>query len=434
MAELAINGGSKEATLHAPNWPQVGEEEIEAVVAALRKSKEDGSYLCSAAGGGPTEEFEKQFADFMGGEYATCTCGGGPALHIAVMAAGVEAGDEVIVSPYTWGQTVSCILQQNAIPIYADIDPKTYTLDAESVEAKISPYTKAIVVVHIYGHPADMDPIMEVARKHGLQVIEDCAQATGALYKGRRVGTIGDFGCFSIGDGKQMIGGEGGLLLTNEERSYELANVFGQHPSRQHKTVKDPDLRHYIDSLIYTYRIHPVAPVIAGVQLKYLDKWNSERRANHGLLSKGLEEVPGIEPVYVSPDCEHVYHQYSPSFVSEEVEGVSKRTYVRALAAEGVPIGTGYVGAPIHLRPRMQDKKYFFGKGYPWTCAQREIVYRAGDCPVAEDRCARTELSIGGGPRWLGDQSELVKQILRAFHKVTDNLEALRKLERSVDT
>ncbi len=268
MAKLAIEGGQKEVTLNSPHWPMVGEEEIQAVVGALHKSQSDSSYLCSAGGGGPTREFEEKFAAFMGTKYAMCTCGGGPALHIAVMAAGVESGDEVIVSPYTWGQTVSCILQQNAIPIYADIDPDTYTLDAKSIEEKISPYTKAIVVVHIYGHPADMDPIMEVARRHNLKVIEDVAQATGAIYKGRRVGTIGDFGCFSIGNGKQMSGGEGGVLLTNDEQAYELANAVGLHPARQGGIVKDSELRHYMDSLIYTYRIHPLATVIADVPHK----------------------------------------------------------------------------------------------------------------------------------------------------------------------
>jgi len=432
MAKLAIEGGEKEVTLSPPNWPQVGEEEIEAVVAALRKSAEDWEYLCSARGGGPTAEFERTFAEFMGAEYGLCTCGGGPALHVAVMAAGVESGDEVIVSPYTWGQTVSCILQQNAIPVFADIDLRTYNLDPKSVEERISPYTKALVVVHIYGHPADMDALNAVAEKHGLLVIEDCAQATGAKYKGRRVGTLGHLGCFSIGDGKQIIGGEGGVLLTNDCDLFEEALMFGQHPLRQSWQVENEERKKWMDSLIYTYRIHPLAAVIAGVQLRYLDQWNAERRANYELLSEGLKDVPGIEPVYVAPDCEHVYHIYSPTFVPEEVEGISRDTYIEALQAEGVPIGHGYVRTPIHLRPRMQEKRWFFGRGYPWAAGRREIVYRPGDCPVAEHRCAETELTLGGGPRWRGDQSALVRQILNAFHKVAENLDVLRRRERDL--
>lgn len=429
MSKLAIEGGPKTVTLSSPPWPVVGDAEIDAVVAAMRNSPKSWEYLCSAAGGGPTAEFEKAFGEFMGAEHAMCTSGGGPALHIAVMAAGVEAGDEVIVTPYSWGQSVSCVLQQNAIPVFADIDPKTYALDAASIEACVSPYTKAIVVVHLYGHPADMDAIMAVARKHDLKVVEDCAQATGALYKGRRVGTIGDFGCFSIGDGKQLIGGEGGVLLTNDSRGYELANAVGQHPARQSSQVHDPELKRLTDSLIYTYRIHPLAAVIAEQQIPLLDGWNAERRANHERLWDGLADIPGVEPVGVAEDCVHVYHMGSPTFAPEEVEGVSRETYVKALGAEGVPIGMGYVRTPIHLRPRIQEKITFFGKGYPWTCAQRDVNYAVGDCPVAEARCANTELTLGGGPAWRGDQSPLVDQILDAFEKVTANLDALRAME-----
>ncbi len=184
-----------------------------------------------------------------------------------------------------------------------------------------------------------------------------------------------------------------------------------------------------MDSLIYTYRIHPLAAVIAQEQLPHLDTWNAERRANHERLWDGLASIPGVDPVTVAPDCEHVYHMGSPSFAPDDVEGVSRATYVKALAAEGVPIGMGYVGTPIHLRPRMQEKNYFFGKGYPWTCAQRDVTYAAGDCPVAEARCANTELTLGGGPSWRGDQSALVDQILGAFEKVTADLDGLRSLE-----
>jgi dTDP-4-amino-4,6-dideoxygalactose transaminase len=431
MSTLAIDGGEKAVTLNTGEpWPRAGEEEIEAVVAALRKSREDWEYLCSARGGGPTAEMEQRWAEFMGARFCMATNSGGAALHIAVMAAGVQAGDEVIVSPYTWGQTVSCILQQCAIPVFADIDPETYTLDPADVERKITPYTKAIVVVHLYGHPADMDGIMAVARKHGLKVIEDCAQATGAIYKGRRVGTLGDFGCFSLGDGKQISAGEGGCLLTNDEDLYEEALMVGQHPMRQGWQVKSEERRKWMDSLIYTYRIHPLSAVMIMQQLPHLDAWNAQRRRNHELLTEGLKDIPGIKGVKVADGCEHVYHQYSPTFVPEEVEGVSREVYVKALAAEGVPISLGYVRTPIYLRPRFQQKNYFYGKGLPWSLSQRPIEYRPGDCPVAEHRCAHVELSSGGGPRWLGDQSALVRQILNAFEKVTGQRERLRELTK----
>jgi dTDP-4-amino-4,6-dideoxygalactose transaminase len=431
MAKLALFGGEKTVTRSPESWPRVGEEEIAAVVDALRKSSDDSRYLSAAGGGGPMEVFERNFAEFMGATMAMTTSGGGPALHIAVMAAGVQAGDEVIVSGYTWGQTVSCILQQNAIPVFADIDERTYNLDAATIESRITDSTRAIVVVHIYGHPADMDSIMAVAARHGLPVIEDCAQAVGAIYHGRRVGTIGHLGCHSIGDGKNMVGGEGGLLVTDDERLFELANLMGQHPARHGQVVKDENLRKYIDSLIYTYRIHPLAAVIANVQLRYLDQWNAERRRNADYLSRGLAEIPGIEPPYVAPGCEHVYHIYSPTFVASEVEGISRPRWVEAVAAEGVPISTGYVKVPVYLRPRHQEHAYFYGKGCPWNChlARRVAEYHRGDCPVTERRCAEQELTIGGSVAWLGDQTALLDQYLDAFRKVSENLDALRRAE-----
>lgn len=433
MPILAVNGGSKTVTLSPGSWPRIGEEEIAAVIEGLRRSAQDTNYISAPGGKGPVAEFEQAFASFMGSRFAMTTSGCGPALHIALMAAGVQAGDEVIVSPYSWGQTVSCILHQNAIPVFADIDSRTYTLDPASVESKITERTRAIVVVHIYGHPADMDPIMKIAQKRGLMVIEDNAQATGARYRGRRTGAIGHLGCFSIGDGKNIMGGEGGVLLTNDERLYRRANLMGQHPARHHEIVKDdPELSPYVDSLIYTYRIHPVSCMICGVQLRHLDEWNAQRRANAEFLSAGLREIPGIEPPHVAPDCEHVYHIYSPTFASEQVEGVSRETFVKALQAEGVPIGLGYVRNPIHLRRILQERNYFYGKGCPWTCrhAARQVEYRQGDCPVAEDRCARTELVIGGSTAWLGDQRPMMKQYLDAFAKVAENLDELRAFEK----
>ena len=222
------------------------------------------------------------------------------------------------------------------------------------------------------------------------------------------------------------------MLITDDDKLWERANLFGQHPMRHQSVIEDPDLKRYIDSLIYTYRIHPLSCAIAGVQLGYLDQWNAERRRNNEHLSAGLKDMPGIQPAYVAPECEHVYHIYSPTFVPEEVEGVSRETYVEALVAEGVPMGLGYVRVPIHLRPRHQDRQYFYGKNCPWSCthARRDVVYERGDCPVAEHRCEHTELTVSGGVSWRGDQTELAEQIVSAFEKVTGNLDALRDVER----
>ena len=426
---LAILGGEKVVTASSPKWPAIGDEEIAAVTEGLKKVGEDTRYLTAAGGGGPVEVLEKRFAEHMGAEFALSMSGGGPALHTAVMASGAKAGDEIIVSPYTWGQTVSCILQHNCIPVFADIDPETYNIDPASIERCITPQTKAIVVVHIFGNPADMDPIVEIARKHNLVVIEDCAQAVGARYRGRYVGTFGDFGCFSIGSGKNMVGGEGGMILTNSHRRFQEALLYGHHPMRHRSGLVDEDLKALSDNLIYTYRMHPTCAMIANVQLDHLDEWNADRRRNADRLSEALNEFPGIRPPQVQEGNEHIYHIYSPTFEPEQVEVVSRKAYAKALTAEGVPLGMGYVGRPIHLRRTFQEREYFSGRGLPWSMGHREVAYNPGDCPIAEDRCENKELTIGGSVAWRGDQSELIGQYIEAFRKVTANLGDLRKAE-----
>ena len=425
MSELAIFGGPQTVQEPMPQWPTVFPEDVAAVEEALRKSAEDKSNLTSAAGGGPVAQFEKSLQVAFDARHAVATSSGWASLHTALMAVGIEAGDEVIVPPYTWGQSVSCILHQLAIPVFADIDRDTYTLDASSVEARITRFTRAIMVVHLYGQPADMAPILAVARRHGLAVIEDCAQAAGARYRGEAVGTLGDVGCFSIGDGKQMIGGEGGFLLTNSAALYERALLVGQHPARQQRELKDEFLRRQGDSLIFTYRIHPLAAVLCNSQLGHLDEWNADRRRNFARLSQGLAEVDAVRPVVVPEWAEHAYHMYSPSFVAEAAPGVTREAFVQAVRAEGVPLSSGYVKRPIHLWPRIQQQRYVYGRNLPWSLAHRPVEYRAGDCPVAERRCAEEELGMGGAA-WIGDCSAAMDQVVEAFQKVGSALERLR--------
>jgi perosamine synthetase len=430
MAKLALLGGAKTVRLVAPAWPRVEEPEVSAVASAMQAARKDPSWLTSADGKGVVAQFESRFAKRMRVRHAMTTSGCGPALHVALLAAGVQPGDEVICPTYSWGQTAACVLQANAVPVFADMDADSYTLTAKTIAAQITRRTRAIVVVHIFGHAVDMEPIMKLARKRGIPVIEDNAQATGALYQGKRTGTLADIGCFSIGSGKQISGGEGGVLVTDDARLFERAVLFGQHPARHLRQVRDPELLAQSDSLIYTYRMHPMAAVICGAMLPRLDKLNAERRRNYHLLARGLKGVPGIRPVVTAAYARHVFHRYSPSFVPKEVAGVSREVYVRALSAEGVPISLGYVRTPIHLRRTFREKKDLFSGGLPWSLSAhgRKRRYRAGDCPNAEYRCAQTELTLGDGPRWVGDQRVLVKQILSAFYKVSENLDTLRGL------
>jgi len=428
-SDLAIFGGAKVVTENGPPWPCFSDEEIQAVQQCMLKSRKDWRYACTACGGAVAEDLEKRFAKELGRQYAVSTAGGGPALHIACMAAGIGLGDEVITVPYSWGQTVSCILQCGGIPIFADIHPKTLTLDPAKIEPLITPWTKAIVLVNIFGIPADMDPIMEIARRHKLIVIEDCAQSQGSRYKGKPVGTRSDIACFSIGSGKNLAAGDGGVLVTDDRRLYELSLLAGMHPGRTGREIETPELKEWVDSFIYTYRIHAFTAALALKQMDRIEEMNEWRRRNAGRLAKGLESVPGIKPLDLPAHLDPAWHMVPWNFVPEELPGVSREQYLKALTAEGVPIFGSYVHLPLNLRKTFQEKHWWLGKGYPWAASARadKIVYRKGDCPVAEKRSAELDLTMGGSG-WYKDVSALLDQIVAAFKKVTAKPEWLREI------
>ena len=300
-----------------PLWPAVGDGEIDAVVAALHRSRSDVQYLNSMPGGGPVAALEEQlhraFRRAVRHRIRLRRC---LAAHGALCRRrrGRRRGDRLAV--HLGADGLAHPQSGCGIPVFADIEHATYTLDPQAVEARITPYTKAILVVHIFGQPADMDGLLAVARRHGLPVIEDCAQATGGRYRGQYVGTIADVGCFSFGDGKQIIGGDGGMVLTNDALIYQRACAIGSHPARQERDIQDPALTPYIDSLTYTYRIHPLAAVIIREQLRHMDAWNC--RAAEPITSgcrAGLAGVPGLRPVAETPGGQHVYHRHSPTVV-----------------------------------------------------------------------------------------------------------------------
>ena len=428
--QLAVFGGPKTVTEGRPHWPYFTDDEIEAVRQCLLRSRENSGEACTAAGGPTATELEKRFAVSLGRRHTIATAGGGPALHIACMAAGVGLGDEVITTPYSWGQTVSCIPQAGGIPIFADIDPEALTLDPATIEPLVTEFTKAIVVADIFGIPADMDAIVDIARRHRLVVIEDCAQAQGSRYKERPVGTRGHFGCFSIGSGKNIAAGDGGMLVTDDQELFEKALLVGMHPARMNREVTIPELKDRIDSLIYTYRINGFTAALALQQMERLDELNTCRRSNYAKLCAALADVPGIRGQELSHDLDPAWHMMPWTFVADELPGVARRQYVKALAAEGVPISEGYVRTPIHLRRAFQRKEWWYGKGYPWAASPRgdEIVYCEGDCPVAERRCAELDMIMGGGA-WWRDVSVLLDQIIEAFKKVTAEPERLRDVE-----
>jgi len=312
-------------------------------------------------------------------------------LYAAIGALGIGYGDEVIVSPYTMSACAVCPLIYGAIPIFADVLERTGSLDPESVRAQITSRTKAIVVVHQFGIPADMDPIMDLAREYGLKVIEDSAQAHGALYKGRYVGTFGDIGIFSLNVNKTIQTGEGALCITNnDDLHYRLALI------RNHgEAVVGPSEYDDITNILgFNYRMTEVAAAMACAQLRKLDTLNATRLAYVQALSEALAaheflEVPPLCAHAAFGDrqacgCRSTYYVYPLQFDAERF-GAGRAQFVLALAAEGLSFGVGYT-RPLYLQPLYQ-RKQAFKHGYPWTAPENQGIqtnYAPGACPVAE--------------------------------------------------
>lgn len=417
MTESALLGGPKAVSASVPPWPLVDAEALAEITRVITEET-----LCPVGAEGTQGAFERAFAEMHGRRFGLAVNGGTAALMLALHGAGVQPGDEVITSPFTWGASVSCILQNLAIPIFADIDRDTFTLDPASIEARITPRTRAIVVVHIFGFPADMARIMEVAGLHNLAVIEDCAQAHGAKHAGRLVGSWGTVGAFSLQASKNLTGGEGGILICDDRVVYERAMSMGTHPQRLYAELELPEFREKIDSLAFNYRMHSVSAAMANVQLKYLEGWTLARNRNARDLYERVRDLPYLRLPPALPETDrHAYYNI-PFTYRPGVIPLSRSEFVEALKAEGVNAGV-YVRVPLYLRPRFQTHDYF-GRGYPWTIADEPVVYRKGDCPVAEE-LAHFEFQVGGNH--YVDCPELMAEIAAAFHQVGANAGALRK-------
>lgn len=384
MSKLAILGGTPVRskplpTVNNKSGRNIGKEELEllkAVVESGRLFRYSGEMVSS---------FEEEFAKFLGVKYAIASTSGTAALHIATGAAGLGPGMEVLTSPITDAGTIIAILGQNAIPVFADIDPDTYNISPEDVENRISDKTEAIIAVHLFGLPADMDPIMELAEEKDLIVIEDCAQAYLAEYKSRLVGTIGDLGCFSLQQSKHMFTGDGGITVTNDEELARKARPFMD--KGWDRSLGLP--RAYV-MLGFNYRMTELQGAIARAQLKKV-KWVVERRrAVAGSLTKRLNEIEGVYPPKVPKGYKHSYWLY-PLKIEPSKFNASLSDIAKAITAEGIPTGTGYIGKPIYMAPVFTEKRGYGRSKCPWTCPLygRDISYGEGLCPKAEETLNR---------------------------------------------
>lgn len=385
-ALLAINGGDPVRTKPFPQGRNIGPEERAAVNAVL-----DGDVLSGYLGkwhdqfyGGPwVQKLERAWESRFGVKHAVSVNSASSALQCAIAAAGLGPGDVVVVTPYSMIISATCVFATGAVPVFADIDPRTFCITAATIEKCITPRTKAVVVVQLYGNTTDMDPIMALAKKHDLIVIEDAAQAPSGTYKGRLSGTIGHMGVFSLNVHKTISTGEGGILVTNDDDYAERARLVRNHAE---VVVGDKGTTNIVNMVGYNFRMCEIEAAIACEQLKKLEAFTEPRIAAAEYLSERLAGMPGITPPYVAPDVRHVWYMYGILFNAEQA-GMSRKTFVDAMNAEGIPMVEGYL-RPIYFEPLFQKKIVFGDKGFPYTCGcygdLSSINYDHGICPNVE--------------------------------------------------
>jgi dTDP-4-amino-4,6-dideoxygalactose transaminase len=427
MAEkLALFGGNKTISREFPVYNSLGVEECEAATEVVKSGKLSGflgSWHPDFYGGEKVKAFERAWADYFKVKHAVTVNSATSGLVIAVGAAGIEPGDEVITSPWTMCATSTAILWWNAVPVFADIDPETCNLDPKSVEKNITPLTRAIMIPDIMGHPADMDEIMRIARAHKLKVIEDTAQAPSALYRGRFAGTLSDIGVFSLNYHKHIHTGEGGVCVTDDDSLFEKMLLIRNHAEA---VVADKGAEDYVNMIGFNFRLGEIEAAIGIEQLKKLKRLTDSKTRAGARLSEGLRGLGGLKTPAVRKDCTHVYYVYAMILDLESV-GVPRKNIAEALRAEGVSgLMEGF--ATLHLLPVYQKKIAYGRKGFPWQppVYAGNVSYAKGICPVAEDYDDSRMLGLQLCKHFYTDDE--VDLVIKAFRKVWDNLPALKEI------
>ncbi|MSS72373.1 MAG: DegT/DnrJ/EryC1/StrS family aminotransferase [Candidatus Latescibacteria bacterium] len=411
--KLAALGGRPVRTRPWPEWPVYDERELNALKEVLESRKWCRMY------GQKVEQFEEAFARYQDARYGIAVANGTAALEIALKAAGIEAGDEVIVPAYTFIATATAPLQLSAIPIFVDIDPDTGNIDPSAVEAAITGRTRAVVPVHFGGRAADMDRILEIAQRHGLTVIEDACHGWGSTWKGRKLGAIGLAGGVSFQQSKNITAGEGGIILTNDEemagKCYSLQTI-GRVAGR-------PFYEHHLAG--WNYRMTEWQGALLLVQLERLEAQTQTRWDNARFLDEQLKAFPCVRLLRQDPwVTRSSVHVYMARYGEAAMEGIPRDRFLKALNAEGVPAGSGYPH-PLYRNPLFTEM-HFGRKGHPYTCAfyGKPVDYAGCDCPAAERFC-RENISIFQNVL-LGDREDM-QDIVRAVEKVWENREMLKE-------
>ena len=382
MVKCAIIGGNPVREMPIPWMSTMGEEETKAVIDVM-KSGVLSAFLANSGdkfyGGPKVKEIEEAFCKRFGSKHAISVNSATTALHTAVAACGIGPGDEVLVSPYTMVASASAILMNCAVPIFVDIDPDTYTMNPDEIEKWITPHTKAILTVNLFGLPSNLPRIMEIAKKHDLYVIEDNAQAPGAKVNGKEAGTIADIGVFSLNYHKVIHSGEGGILLTDNDGLARRCQLIRNHGELALDEQDDMDAG-ILGSNIRMSELHAAIGI---EQLKKLDTFLESRHALADRITEGFNKRNGFSPVKVPEGYTHSYYVYPFKF-NKEVWGISRENFAKAMAAEGFPLGVGYV-KPIYLMNIYKHKRVFNDTTYPFAFIENPTQeYKKGLCPVVE--------------------------------------------------
>jgi perosamine synthetase len=426
-SQPALLGGSPVRTQPFPAHNPIGPEERSAAIRVIDSgvlSQFLGAWHKDFFGGPEVLEFEKQWASFCGSSHAVSVNSATSGLVAAIAAADVGPGDEVIVTPYTMAASATCIIAYNAVPVFADIDPNTFCIDPASVASKITPRTKAIMVVDLLGHPADLDPILALARKHNLIVIEDASQAPGAVYQGKKVGSISDMTIFSLNYHKHIHTGEGGVVTTNSDELAERLQLARNHGEVVAARKPPANLS---NTFGFNWRLTELQAAIGIEQLRKLPRLLQQRTENVTALQSRLSGLPGLKPVSTQPGCRQVYYVQAFSYDAAAM-GMNRTRFVQAIQAElptaegqDWPLVSGGYVRPLYMLPMFQNLTAYGKSGCPFRCPlyQGQADYRPGLCPETEK--AHHETFLGTEFMRPPATPSDMEDVARAFEKVYEH-------------
>lgn len=416
--KLAINGGRKAVSIPHPHfiWPPKSNA-LEKKDLGEQRDKD----ISIKGSSGPIRELEDRFKSFLKNEvrYAITYNSGTSALLAAYFALGVDEGDEVISPAFTYHATVSPVFILRANPVLVDVDINTWCIDSSKIEKKITKKTKVIVLNHQWGHPADMDAIQKIARKHNLKILEDCSHAHGSKYKGKMVGTFGDIAVFSLQANKMLFAGEGGILVTNSTEYHDRATLFGHYRDRSRDEIKNKFYQQFwFTGYGLKLRMSPYNAITAICALKKIKERIASRKMCLNYLSNKLSQFIEITVPYIADYADMgAWYGFKPLYNSENFHNISREKYIKALAAEDVEVKNPQSDAlsrlPLYT---IKEDKMFRDRSY-------KHVFKSGDFPNAE-KLASSALSLPTFTEW-PESKKIIDQYIKAFQKVHDNYKEL---------